>query len=61
MGTLNPNDPQMVRKLAAALREVDKQTDRRPTLPQVTDEDILRAMLGKPWRAREDQSVRKAG
>jgi len=55
------NDPRMLRNLAAALREVEKQADARPKLPPVTDEDILRAMLGKPWNTRRTEPVRKAG
>jgi hypothetical protein len=51
----------MLRNLAAALREVEKQADSRPKLPPVTDEDILRAMLGKPWNTRRAEPVRKAG
>lgn len=55
------NDPRMLRNLAAALREAEKQGDNKPRLPQVTDEDILRAMLGKPWNTRRAEPVRKAG
>ena len=55
------NDPRMLRNLAAALREVEKQTDSKPRPPQVTDEDILRAMLGKPWNTRNSEAIRKAG
>jgi hypothetical protein len=61
MGSPNPNDPQLLRNLASALREVEKQTDRRPKLPTVTDEDILRAMLGKPRTTDRTTPVRKAG
>lgn len=55
------NDPRMLRNLAAALRDVEKQGDLKPKLPQVTDEDILRAMLGKPWNTRRSEPVGKAG
>ena len=61
MAAVNPNDSQMMRNLASALREAQKQTEQRPTLPPITDEDILRAMLGKPWKTRSDKPVRKAG
>jgi hypothetical protein len=61
MASVNPNDPQLLRNLASALREVEKQTDQRPKLPTVTDEDILRAMLGKPRTADRTTPVRKAG
>lgn len=61
MASVNPNDPQLLRNLASALREVEKQTDQRPKLPAVTDEDILRAMLGKPRTADGPKPVRKAG
>ena len=55
------NDARMVRSLAAALRDAQKQGDSRPKLPPVTDEDILRAMLGKPWNTPRAEPVRKAG
>lgn len=55
------NDPQMLRNLASALRDAGKQAEQLPKLPAATDEDILRAMLGKPWGTRPAQPVRKAG
>ena len=55
------NDPRMLRNLATALREVEKQADAKPKLSSVTDQDILRAMLGKPWNAPRAEPVRKAG
>ena len=55
------NDPRMLRHLAAALREAQKQGDSTPRLPPVTDEDILRAMLGKPRNVRPPEPARKAG
>ena len=61
MATANSNDPNMLRNLAAALRNAEKQADPRPRLPAVTDEDILRAMLGKPWNTHRTEPVRKAG
>lgn len=61
MANLNSNDPQLLRNLASALREAEKQSDQRPRLPAVTDEDILRAMLGKPRRTDGPKPVRKAG
>jgi hypothetical protein len=61
MSAEQSNDPRMLRNLAAALHEVGKQGDSKPKLAEVTDEDILRAMLGKPWNTRRAEPVRKAG
>ncbi|HXE52597.1 MAG TPA: hypothetical protein VN541_06245 [Tepidisphaeraceae bacterium] len=63
MTTPHPSDDQMLRNLAAALREQEKQHETGPQLPPPTDQDILRAMLGKPWGRKSVDStpVRKAG
>jgi hypothetical protein len=60
----NSNDgSQLLRNLASALREQQKHSPELPKLPTATDQDILRAMLGKTWGTRPaDQTpVRKAG
>lgn len=67
MASMNPHDSQVLRNLASALRQAQEQGDPRPRSP-ITDQDILRAMLGKPWNTRRadqpealPQPVRKAG
>lgn len=60
----NPHDgTQMLRNLASALREQQKQSPDGTKLPTATDQDILRAMLGKRWGkpAADQTPVRKAG
>lgn len=57
---------QKLRNLAGALREQHRQLDTEPKLPAPTDQDILRAMLGKPFRstpaeATQTPPARKAG
>jgi hypothetical protein len=54
---------QMLRNLASALRQQEKHSPDAPKLPAATDQDILRAMLGKRWGAGnvEATPVRKAG
>ena len=57
---------QSLRKLTAALREQHSQLGQEPKRPAPTDQDILRAMLGKPWRTNAADSAqtppaRKAG
>lgn len=53
-------DKEPLKKLAELLRECQAHM---PKSPQVTDQHILRAMLGKPWSPQESlpQEVRKAG
>ena len=53
-------DLEPLKNLANLLRECESQPPRRPS---VTDQHILRAMLGKPWGLPEStpQDVRKAG
>ena len=55
-----PRDPEPLKNLANLLRECEAQPPKRPC---VTDQHILRAMLGKPWGVPESapQDVRKAG
>jgi hypothetical protein len=57
--------PKSLRNLASALRDTHRQLDGSPKLPLPTDQDILRAMLGKPFRptTADTQSppARKAG
>jgi len=54
-----------LRNLANALREQHAKIATEPKAPSPTDQDILRAMLGKPWKPVEprktDGSQRKAG
>jgi len=52
-----------LRNLAGVLRDQHRHLSNEPKLPTPTDQDILRAMLGKPWRtpAAESQPARKAG
>ena len=60
----NPHDgTQMLRNLASALREQQNQSPDSVKLPAATDQDILRAMLGKRWGkpTGEQPLVRKAG
>ncbi|HSZ59719.1 MAG TPA: hypothetical protein VK797_29010 [Tepidisphaeraceae bacterium] len=60
----NPNDgAQLLRNLTSALREQQKQSPDAPKLPTATDQDILRAMLGKRWGkpTGEQSPMRKAG
>ena len=57
----NPSpDHQMLQNLAHVLYEQRKQELKQPA---VTDQHILRAMLGKPWNpeAAEPAQTRKAG
>jgi len=58
--------PKSLRHLAGALRETHRQIESEPKLPLPTDQDILRAMLGKPFRstpveATQTPPTRKAG
>jgi hypothetical protein len=41
---------QAMRNLANALRDQHRRLDGEPRLPGPTDQDILRAMLGKPFK-----------
>ena len=62
--TQNSKDgTQMLRNLASALWEQEKHSPDTRKLPMATDQDILRAMLGKRWGAAnvESNPVRKAG
>ena len=57
---------QSLRKLAGTLQEQHCQFSEEPKRPAPTDQDILRAMLGKPWRTNPADSTqsppaRKAG
>jgi hypothetical protein len=54
------DDKEMLENFAQALQEV-RPADKR--VPPVTDQDILRAMLGKPFNAgdAEPLPIRKAG
>jgi hypothetical protein len=52
------------RNLASALRQQHAAIATEPKAPAPTDQDILRAMLGKPWKtadARTVENQRKAG
>ena len=58
--------PKSLRKLATALADTHRQLQNGPKLPLPTDQDILRAMLGKPFgpntaHATQTPPVRKAG
>jgi hypothetical protein len=58
--------PKSLRNLASALRDTHHQLENGPKLPLPTDQDILRAMLGKPFRpnaadATQTPPARKAG
>jgi hypothetical protein len=58
--------PQSLRNLAGALRDTHRQLENGPKLPLPTDQDILRAMLGKPFRSAAGEATqappaRKAG
>jgi hypothetical protein len=55
---------QMMRNLASALRDSQPHESESPDAPKpATDQDILRAMLGKTWGSRDVQAmpIRKAG
>jgi hypothetical protein len=57
---------QTLRNLASALRDQHHQLSTEPRLPAPTDQDILRAMLGKPFgsadaKAAQAPPARKAG
>lgn len=60
MSQEQPFNDEPLKKLAELLRECQAQM---PQAPAVTDQHILRAMLGKPWGLPEGapQEVRKAG
>ena len=58
--------PKSLRNLASALHDAHRQLESGPKLPLPTDQDILRAMLGKPFRksaveAAQTPPARKAG
>ena len=58
--------PKSLRNLAGALRDTHHQLGSEPKLPLPTDQDILRAMLGKPFRSAQAEATqtppaRKAG
>ena len=58
--------PKSLRNLASALNDAHRQLENGPKLPLPTDQDILRAMLGKPFRsnpadATQTPPARKAG
>jgi len=60
------SSPKSLRNLASALRDTHRQLETGPKLPLPTDQDILRAMLGKPFRsnaadATQTPPARKAG
>jgi hypothetical protein len=58
----NPNDEsQLLRNLASALHEQQKHSPDAAKRQTATDQDILRAMLGKTWGTTEQTPVRKAG
>jgi hypothetical protein len=63
MATNQSDNIQSLRNLAGVLRDQHRQISNEPRLPSPTDQDILRAMLGKPWKtsAAEAQPARKAG
>ena len=54
---------QTLRNLTGVLRDQHRSLSNEPKLPTPTDQDILRAMLGKPWKtsAADAQPARKAG
>lgn len=60
MSQEQPFNDEPLKKLAELLRECQAHM---PKAPAVTDQHILRAMLGKPWglKSGEPQEVRKAG
>lgn len=55
-------DLEMLRNLTTALQEHTGRPEQSKR-PAATDRDILRAMLGKPWKDRDGQPIetRKAG
>jgi len=57
--------PKSLRNLASALQDTHRQLQNGPKLPSPTDQDILRAMLGKPFGSTAVESqmppARKAG
>lgn len=58
--------PKSLRNLASALDDAQRQLENGPKLPLPTDQDILRAMLGKPFRPNpadgtQTPPARKAG
>jgi hypothetical protein len=66
MGNNKNGSLQTLRNLASALRDQHAQLSGEPKLPAPTDQDILRAMLGKPWKTNGGEEsqrapVRKAG
>jgi len=66
MGNNKNGSVQTLRNLASALREQHTQLSGEPKLAAPTDQDILRAMLGKPWKTSggegsQSAPVRKAG
>ena len=63
MAQNHPDGTQLLRNLASALHEQQKQSPDARKLPAATDQDILRAMLGKRWGVQQIQSapIRKAG
>ncbi len=63
MANTQSDNIQTLRNLAGALRDQHRQLSTEPRLPGPTDQDILRAMLGKPWKTNAVQSTpaRKAG
>ena|SRR5665213_3392807 len=46
-----------LRNLASALREQHSMIPTEPKAPSPTDQDILRAMLGKPWKTADSRTV----
>lgn len=54
---------QMLQNLATALRQQQNSSHDASKRPAATDQDILRAMLGKRWETRpvEATELRKAG
>jgi hypothetical protein len=60
MAADHPGDEQIWQNLAQVMNEHRRLAQKAPL---VTDQDILRAMLGKPWSPQnpEPASARKAG
>lgn len=61
MANNNTDPTQKLRNIAGVLRDQHRQMSSEPKLPTPTDQDILRAMLGKPWKNTDTQPARKAG
>ena len=66
MANTQTGNIQAMRNLANALRDQHRQLGSEPKLPAPTDQDILRAMLGKPFKTAsiattETAPARKAG